>query len=119
MELAAFARHRLRLARPQPDGSRLGDHLEALQRRTGRAHPLLHGPKLPDTGAHLWAWFLDLRAGQPAAMPLSHGEIAAWSRLSGVTVAAWELRALRVLDRVWIEEMFARPGGQPSRCASG
>lgn len=58
----------------------------------------------------VWAWFVELRAGVSAAAPLSHAEIAAWSRLRGVTLADWELRALRALDRVWLDEMLA-PGG--------
>lgn len=95
----------MRLARRQPDGSRLGEHLEALRARTGRAHPLLAGPALPAAGEALWAWFVELRAAQAAHLPLGFADIAAWAKLTGQRPAAWEVRALLALDQAWREEV--------------
>lgn len=86
----------MRLAERQPDGTRLRDHLEALERRGGRRHPLLDGPPLPAAAAHLWQWFLELRAANAA--PLTFSEIRAWAALTGQWPRPWEVAALRALD---------------------
>ncbi|MBW7852217.1 MAG: hypothetical protein H3C38_17115 [Rhodospirillales bacterium] len=99
--LVAVARHRLRLAERQPDGTTLRDHLEALEERTGRRHPLLDGPAPPAAGRHVWGWFLDLGGGP---RPLSHAEIAAWAALTGNRPRDWEVRALRALDAACRED---------------
>jgi len=86
----------MRLAERQPDGTSLRDHLEALERRTGRRHPLRDGPTPPAAGAHLWRWFLELRAADAA--PLTFSEIRAWAALTGRRPRPWEVAALRALD---------------------
>jgi len=56
----------------------------------------------------LWGWFLELchtermYAEGAVALPLSSLAIWAWCQLKGFTLQPWELRAIRLLDTLWL-----------------
>jgi hypothetical protein len=90
----------------QADGSRLRDHLESVERQTGKRPAQLDGPDLPDQGAHLWGWFADLSRGRQMGgmgpSRLTYADMQAWIALMGVAVEPWEIRALLRIDSAWL-----------------
>ena len=56
---------------------------------------------VPDTVAHLWAWFWQLdQARQYGDLPqaLAWQEVAAWAGLHGISPRQWELQAIMSMD---------------------
>lgn len=68
--------------------------------------------ELPDLGAYLWAWFVELSAARSGngfgENPIGYTEIAAWAALTGRDLTPWEVSVLRRLDAVtlaaWAEK---------------
>jgi len=59
---------------------------------------------LPDTVAHLWEWYLDLRdskggSGVGGLEPIGYPDIDAWSRMTGTAPSRFEVQTLRAIDR--------------------
>lgn len=55
----------------------------------------------PEVVAHIWGWFWELDSGRQTGMGislLSYSEIEAWSRLRGVRLDPFELRAIKAMD---------------------
>jgi len=107
-ELTEFAKHQFALNRQHPDGSTERDHLESVERQTGRRPSALDGPPLPYDIAHVWLWFNDLSAARgnngwgPNA--LNYQDMAAWMMLTGTIVRPQEISAILMLDRLWMSE---------------
>lgn len=62
---------------------------------------------IPDCAEHVWICFNDLHnargAGFNGPNPISFPDIAAWCVLNGTRLKAWELLAIRALDRRLID----------------
>ncbi len=62
-------------------------------------------PELPPTGAHLWAYFLDLCAtrasGSFGPAPLSRHDIRQWQEDEGIELERWERRLILNIDTAW------------------
>lgn len=91
---------------PAEDGATLRDHYDQIERATGKRPPEARGPELPAAAAHLWHWFRELRAGDTK---ITHQEIEAWSRLNGITLERWEVRALRLLYQLLMGIIHDQP----------
>lgn len=87
------------------------EHLEAVERATGERPPELDPPPVPAAFAHVWRWFASLSAGRrPGGLgpaPLGWDEIAAWSRLVGVTPTPNDIAVLRDIDAAYLENAYA------------
>jgi len=100
---AAYAADQFELAAKQSDGATLREHLEAIERNTGRPPKRLLGAlELPDGVGPLWADFMHLHSrrgssGFGSARITDH-DIEAWQRLHSVTLSGWELEALYKAD---------------------
>lgn len=83
------------------------EHLEAYERQTGQRHPTLaDAPALPDGCGQLWRDFIRLHNDRQygmAAMPISSRDILDWQALSGVTLTAWEIDAIRGADEAFFK----------------
>ena len=67
---------------------------------------------IPAALAPLWSAFLQLaaaRGGGMGAQPIAVADIDAWSRLSGVSLTAWELDTLLMLDAVALSAAARKP----------
>lgn len=67
---------------------------------------LADAPPLPDGCEGVWRAFTDMRASCPNGFSLAripYSEMDAYQRVSGVSLAPWEVRAVRAVDRVFIE----------------
>lgn len=65
-------------------------------------------PELPVGLGALWGLFLELdaqRASGFAPEPLGYSQIAAWQRVTGVTLTPWEAGALLAMDNAAMHEM--------------
>lgn len=71
----------------------------------GRRHPDLDGPRMPQTLAHVWGWFLELsaarRTGFSGVAAIGWADIDAWARLTGSRPRPWEVQLIRRLDDVF------------------
>ncbi len=89
------------------------DHVASAERQLGRkirvvgretdAEPVVQeAPEFPEPVGYVWDWFQELAGrrtgGGVGPNPLTHQEIEAWSRLTGVTLELRELRLLLRLD---------------------
>lgn len=88
------------------EGTTLRQDLISVQRQTGRAPKQLIGPELPKHLEYLWGWFNDLdhaRGGSGfGPSPISYSELLAWTTLSGIRPQSWEIRAIRLLDTLYL-----------------
>ncbi|MCK5245223.1 MAG: hypothetical protein KAJ90_08130 [Desulfobacterales bacterium] len=64
--------------------------------------------ELPYCVVYLWQWFCELSNSRDYGMvgpkPLSYSEIQAWSQLTKIDPTAWEVQAIKAIDRVFIAE---------------
>jgi hypothetical protein len=91
------------LQKPAGDGTTLRQQYEAVARITGERPPELDGPSLPEAGAHVWQWFLDLHRGRQGGFgpsPLSYHDILSYFTLCRERPAPWEFAVLRRLDDI-------------------
>jgi hypothetical protein len=63
---------------------------------------LRDAPELPVLGAHIWAWYCELDRERAHGMEgpgrITHRDITEWAQAYGVTVRAWERRAIKLID---------------------
>jgi hypothetical protein len=61
---------------------------------------------MPAEVGYLWGWFLELDGARGSngfgLNPLSYSEIQAWATLMRVTLAPWEVEAIKRIDSVRI-----------------
>lgn len=99
--MLVFAEHQFLLSAPQSDGATLRQHLEVVAEKTGIVPDELQAHPCPEAAVYLWEWFIDVVGVRGmGASSLTHFEIEAWARMKGIELAAFEVAALRALDRV-------------------
>lgn len=95
----------------QKDGKTYGEHLAALAARSAIYKRRLDGPDLPEAVGYLWEYFRELHerrrylalpSGTLIPEPIPYTEVAAWGRLTGRALAAYEVEILMTLDRTWL-----------------
>lgn len=83
-------------------------HLETVWRQTGKMpQQLADLPDLPELGMHVWNYFLELHgergsSGMGVSKITSSG-IIDWQQIEGIRLKHWEIRAIRLLDNLWME----------------
>lgn len=94
------------MARRQPDGQSLAQHLKAAARRSAAAKAKLIGPPCPAAAEHIWGWFRALDAGRGGngfgPNPLAWAELESFARVQGLRFTPFELELLRGLDHAWL-----------------
>lgn len=75
---------------------------------TRKERPELYVPDVPDGLTVIWANFVELSSTRTQTMsgyaPISFSEINAYLALSGLRPSPWEVRVIRALDRIYLEE---------------
>lgn len=83
----------------------LRDHLQAVERATGRRPEDLNGPELHAAGAYLWEWFLDLHSERLSSgygpQPITSTQIRDWVALTGYDPDSWDVSVIKALDRCY------------------
>lgn len=95
------------------DGATLREHLQRAAENTGgrvvdaRLFPVL----VPVEVGAVWGAFLSLTLSRRSGMglsPLTLVDIESWSRMSGVSLTAWELETLLAVDHATLAAMHAQ-----------
>jgi hypothetical protein len=95
------------LSKPGKDGS-LREHLEQVERQTGRKLQELEAPDFPFTLSYLWSAFLSLnnsRSSGYSSNPISFTEIKAFVELTHIPLSARDVETIKLLDRKYLEVM--------------
>lgn len=90
------------------DGKSIRDHYMAAWRLTGNRPDELNQPEFNHVVLYIWEWFIELHMvrGSTGFGPctINYNEIYAWSKLFGITLRNWEIRALCLIDKAYISE---------------
>lgn len=66
---------------------------------------------LPDAVRHVWSWFLQLHCarqyGHNGPQPITNSEMLAFFDLECIEPSGWEPLAIRILDRVALEQIYS------------
>jgi hypothetical protein len=104
--LEEFAEHEFKLNIPDKDGISKRDHLEQVERQTGLRPKELDGPLFPELLAHIWSAFHVLNSARTVGFsgpnPITYGDIKAWMELTETPLTAFEVEAIRKLDKVYM-----------------
>jgi hypothetical protein len=90
------------------DGATRREHLQSVERQTGKAPSELRPPPFPGAAAEVWSWFVDLdsaRQGGFGPTALSYNEIRSYFELMDIQPNRWELHVIRQLDIAAVEAM--------------
>jgi hypothetical protein len=89
------------------------EHLRSAERQTGRTpEALLAAPPCPQGCEDLWRIFNELHScrGSSGFGPLRIGyaDLDSFQRVTGTTLAPWEIDAIRRADRAYLEDWAER-----------
>lgn len=81
------------------------EHLESVERQTGRTPKELQGPDFPDLLEYIWSAFIHLSSlrgqGFSGPLPIDYRTISDWMDLTGIKLSAWEVDTILRLDKVY------------------
>jgi hypothetical protein len=104
--LVKYAEHELKLSEKQKDGSTLRDALTSLYRNHGISDPLLEPIEFAASMIYLWEHFLNLNSTRPSGMSIgsiTYSEIKAYCDMNGLSFSPFEVRIIKMLDRVFLD----------------
>lgn len=110
------AKHFFGLLKTIPGGQQTyRQSYELWSKQAKKTHPNLIGPEMNPEAERLWAWFLELNNARSGSgfgpNPIGYVELEAWSRLMNISLAPWEVRALRLTDAQAVATMSEKSGG--------
>ena len=110
----AFARHQFELSKPQEDGTPLLVHLQVMEEKTGRVHPMIEdAPPLPVGCGQLWSDFLELHGSRGSTgwgpQRITFADLRAWQEVRRVRLQPWEIDCIRRVDDIWLGEFAPKP----------
>jgi hypothetical protein len=105
--LCEWAEHQFKLNKPDKDGITEREHLEQVERQTGRRLEALEPPtEFPQLMSHVWSAFITLSnsrtQGFSGPNPITYEQIKAWKELTETPVSPWEIIAIKRLDAVYM-----------------
>jgi hypothetical protein len=105
--LCEWAEHRFKLNKLDKDGISEREHLEQVERQTGRRPEALEPPTdFPMLLGHVWSAFLTLSnrrtMGFSGPNPVTFEQIKAWKELTETPIDTWEIQAIIRLDQVYM-----------------
>ena len=106
LDLEEYAEHNFKLSIPDKDGVTERQHLEEVERQSGRTPLALQGTEFPELLEYVWTAFLLLNQGRGLGfngpLPLSFQDILAWQQLTNGYLLPWEVSAIKRLDAVYL-----------------
>lgn len=93
--------------KPDQNGVTEREHLEQVERQTGRRVEALEPPtQFPQALSHVWSAFIALSnsrgSGFSGPSPITYEQIKAWKELTETPVVPWEVDAIKRLDTVYM-----------------
>ena len=105
-ELLEFAEHSFKLSKTDQEGVTEREHLQEVERQTGKTPQALIGPQFPTLVSHIWSAFISLSNGRSMGFsgpnPIGYEQIKAWKELTETPLKAWEIEAIKRLDVVYL-----------------
>mgnify|MGYP003679058543 FL=1 len=101
--MCEWAEHQFKLNTPDQNGTTEREHLEQVERQTGRKVEALEPPTpFPMLLSHVWSAFISLStsrgSGMNGPLPIGYGQIKAWKELTETSISPWEIEAIKRLD---------------------
>jgi hypothetical protein len=105
--LCDWAEHQFQLNKPDKNGTTEREHLEQVERQTGRRPQALEPPVgFPPLMEHVWSAFIALSGSRSAGFsgpnPINYEQIKAFKELTDTPLDAWEIQAIMRLDRAYM-----------------
>lgn len=104
--MIAFAEFNFALNKQDKNGKTQREHLQQVEKATGKKPKELDGPPIPLNGMFVWDSFLDIHQGRSYGMsgpnPLSWEAISAWCNLNEIVLSSWEIGMIKSLDSIWV-----------------
>ena len=105
-ELLDYAEHEFSISKPDKNGTSKREHLEQVERQTGKTPEELIGPQFPTTVSYIWSAFLALSSARTSGFsgpnPLTYTEIQAWLNLTNRHLSSRDVEAIKRLDVVYL-----------------
>ena len=106
--MCEWAEHQFKLSKTGKDGVTEREHLEQVERQTGRRLEALEPPTpFPMLLEHVWSAFCSLSnrrtAGFSGPNPITFEQIKAWKELTETPMDPWQIQVVIRLDRVYME----------------
>ena len=102
-----FGEWNFKLSKADQNGVTEREHLEQVERQTGKTPEPLIGPDFPQELSYIWSVFLHLSnarsVGFSGPNPLSYQEIKAWMEVTDNNLEPWEVEAIKRLDNVYMK----------------
>ena len=106
LDLEEYAEQNFKLSIPDKDGVTERQHLEEVERQSGRTPLALQGTEFPELLGYVWTAFLLLNQGRGQGfngpLPLSFQDIFAWQQLTNEHLLPWEVSTIKRLDAVYL-----------------
>jgi len=99
----SWAEHQFKLNKPDQNGTTEREHLEQVERQTGRRVEALEPPTpFPMLISHVWSAFISLSSSRGSGMngplPIGYEQIKAWKELTETSVSPREIEGIKRLD---------------------
>jgi len=98
--------HQAELNKPDKNGVTLREHLEQVERQTGKRPMELNGPEFPTLLSHIWSAFIHLSStrgvGMSGALPITYTEIKDYEHLMGIDFSPRDVESIKRLDAVYL-----------------
>lgn len=105
-----FAEHQFKLNKTDQNGTTEREHLEQVERQTGKEIPQLRGPEFPKLVSHIWSAFTALHSrrqmGFNGPMGISYSDIKHWKELTDTPLDAWEVEAIIAVDNAYMRVAY-------------
>ena len=92
---------------PYGKSGTLREHLESVQRQTGRIPKRLKQPEFPKEFLYVWDWYSELDGTrgftESGSCPITFQEIDAWARLFCIDIGPFEVFLIKQLDMVHLQ----------------
>ena len=106
LDLEEYAEQSFKLSIPDKDGVTERQHLEEVERQSGRTPLALQGTEFPELLGYVWTAFLLLNQGRGQGfngpLPLSFQDMLAWQQLTNEYLLPWEVSTIKRLDAVYL-----------------
>jgi len=123
-ELAEYAACQFRLEKLQKDGATLRQHLQMAYTASGiMPDELANEIEMPELTAYLWRYFFELNSERSSngmgPNRLTSTGIKDWCYLTRTSLDPWEVRAIKLLDSLWIDSVGGKNISKISRNSYG
>lgn len=96
--------------KPDKDGVTERQHLEQVEKQTGRRPKALNGPEFPSGLEYIWSSFFEASKGRSSGFsgpnPLSYQELESWMRLTQTPLTPRDISVIKRLDQVYMKVMM-------------